>query len=62
MLGAYSGLMNTRMAMSSMNTITKKRVGWKLDNIMALPNDTTAPRNRMPAAARTARSFSTLMG
>lgn len=62
MLGANSGLMNTRMTMSSTNTITKNRVGWKLPSSMAFMNEIMAPSNSRPEAARTARSFSTRMG
>jgi len=58
-LGAKRGLMNRRIVKSIRKAITKILVGRKLPTNQALENVMKANRNRMPAAARTSRSFST---
>jgi hypothetical protein len=59
MLGEYFGLMKMRMVKSIRKAITKICVRRKFPISQEFRNDTSAKKNRMPAAARTSRSFNT---
>jgi len=57
--GAKRGFMKMRIVNSIKKQTTNTRVGWKFPMSQAFMKLTTARKNRMPAAARTARSFRT---
>jgi hypothetical protein len=59
MLGEYFGLMKMRIVKSIRKAITNILVGRKLPMNHALAKVNMANTKRMPAAARTSRSFST---
>jgi len=51
--------MKMRIVKSIKNKTTNRRMGWKFPTNQAFMKATSAGKNKIPAAARTARSFNT---